>query len=250
MDVHALDIAIPFGAKILATRSGVVRFVEQDDEYKFVAKPVPHYRDRRNGIQIRHIDGTEALYGHIRKGSSRVAVGDTVTAGQAIAECGHSNGPHLHFAVYMPEGRKLRTFPFRFGTRQEPNGQILTKGNFYLRPESKAPYPTNAVERMETTTRRNHVRDTFDQQEPVRVAVHFAYPGDFPLRIRFRRPHIETLIEREIHWHHTKMGAWCDLSADDTERHHGTWTAIAYLGDLRVSEVRFHVNRTPVATGR
>ena len=52
-------------------------------------------------VVVLHGDRTRALYGHIKKGSARVMKGDTVRVGQPLAECGFSNGAHLHFEVEL-----------------------------------------------------------------------------------------------------------------------------------------------------
>ncbi len=55
-----------------------------------------------NYIIIRHGDGLYSLYAHLKKDSLRVAEGDTVKAGDAIAEAGNtgmSTAPHLHFQL-------------------------------------------------------------------------------------------------------------------------------------------------------
>lgn len=52
-----------------------------------------------NHVTIRTSRGTYALVAHLRRGSARVAVGDTVRAGQQVGECGNSGNssePHVH----------------------------------------------------------------------------------------------------------------------------------------------------------
>ncbi|MFF1919085.1 M23 family metallopeptidase [Streptomyces sp. NPDC058221] len=47
-------------------------------------------------------DGTYAMYAHLRHGSLRVREGETVRAGQPLAECGNSGNstePHVHFQL-------------------------------------------------------------------------------------------------------------------------------------------------------
>ncbi|WP_063777826.1 M23 family metallopeptidase [Amycolatopsis japonica] len=58
-------------------------------------------------VRIRHDDGTITVYGHIN--DYGVRAGQRVEAGQVIAEVGNkgiSTGPHLHFEVWEPGGRK------------------------------------------------------------------------------------------------------------------------------------------------
>lgn len=52
-----------------------------------------------NHVVVRTPDGVHALAAHLRRGSLRVAPGDTVVAGQQVAECGNSGNssePHVH----------------------------------------------------------------------------------------------------------------------------------------------------------
>lgn len=55
-----------------------------------------------NYIKIRHADGTETWYWHLKKWSIKVKVGQWVGCGVYIAKVGssgYSTGPHLHFGV-------------------------------------------------------------------------------------------------------------------------------------------------------
>ena len=59
-------------------------------------------------VRVRHADGTITVYGHINR--STVRVGETVAAGQVIAEVGNrgrSTGPHLHIEVVKVGGKKV-----------------------------------------------------------------------------------------------------------------------------------------------
>jgi murein DD-endopeptidase MepM/ murein hydrolase activator NlpD len=60
-----------------------------------------------NYIKIRHSDGKESWYWHLKKWSIRVRVGDYVPCGIYIAKVGSSGyatGPHLHFHVKLASG--------------------------------------------------------------------------------------------------------------------------------------------------
>jgi murein DD-endopeptidase MepM/ murein hydrolase activator NlpD len=93
---QAYDFLIPVGEPVVAARSGIVRVVKDDS-------PDDGQGTDHNHIMIEHEDGTAAFYVHLQQGSSLVAVGETVEAGQTIANAGHSGTPdvvHLHFGVY------------------------------------------------------------------------------------------------------------------------------------------------------
>lgn len=93
----AVDFEMPIGTRIVATRGGLVTFIEE------------RYTDgnriggQENQVIILHDDGTVAQYAHLTKNGALVAAGDRVTQGQVIGlsgDTGASIGPHLHFNVY------------------------------------------------------------------------------------------------------------------------------------------------------
>jgi len=86
-----IDIGAPSGTTIVAAASGTVVLAQW-------------YGGYGNCVIIEHKDGFRTLYGHIRSGGIKVKVGDTVEAGEKIAEVGstgNSTGNHLHFGVYV-----------------------------------------------------------------------------------------------------------------------------------------------------
>lgn len=60
-----------------------------------------------NAVFVEHIDGTTALYGHMKEGSlTNKNVGDSVVTGEflgIVGSSGYSTGPHLHFEYWDPD---------------------------------------------------------------------------------------------------------------------------------------------------
>lgn len=86
--LHAgVDIGVPIGTPVYAAKSGKVIFAD------FLG-------NAGNAIMIQHDGGMETRYYHLNK--VKVESGQTVKAGEEIAESGNtggSTGPHLHFEV-------------------------------------------------------------------------------------------------------------------------------------------------------
>jgi len=118
----ALDLAAAAGTPVLAARAGAVMqvidgFAEGGSDASL--------KDRANLVRVLHADGSMGLYAHIATGSARVAVGEAVTPGRALAQVGSvgwSSAPHLHFAVQANDGRELLSLPFRMSA---PDGTAL-----------------------------------------------------------------------------------------------------------------------------
>ena len=84
----AIDLAAPSGTPIYAADGGVVVKAERSSSYG-------------NYVMIRHDNGQETLYAHMRS-EPFVSVGERVYQGQQIGEVGmtgFATGPHLHFEV-------------------------------------------------------------------------------------------------------------------------------------------------------
>lgn len=92
-DRHSgLDIAVPMGSYVRASRAGRVEAAGEDPVYGLF-------------VRLRHTDGYRSLYGHNRW--LFVQDGDSVTQGEVIAlsgSSGRSTAPHLHFEVTGDEG--------------------------------------------------------------------------------------------------------------------------------------------------
>lgn len=123
--IYAVDIPMPVGTPIVASREGVVMEVQQD--YYGSGQDRERFGARANAIRIHHADGSMAIYAHLDVESALVRPGDVVLAGETIARSGNtgfSSGPHLHFAIQVNAGMRLESVPFSFlqagGKRVEP----------------------------------------------------------------------------------------------------------------------------------
>jgi len=70
-----------------------------------------------NYIVIDHGNGEFSHLGHLKPGSVKVAVGDKVRAGQAIAQVGTSGSslfPHLHYELAASPGTEGEGLPSQF----------------------------------------------------------------------------------------------------------------------------------------
>ena len=82
-----LDIAATYGTKIQVVASGTITHASYNGAYG-------------NLVKVDHGNGLETWYAHTRK--MYVSVGQTVKAGEVIAEVGstgNSTGPHLHLEI-------------------------------------------------------------------------------------------------------------------------------------------------------
>ena len=109
---YALDIALPVGTPLFATRDGVVIAAVDTHTGGGLA---PQYRGKSNHLRLRHADGTMTLYAHLQAGSLRVRRGDRVKVGQRVAasgDTGYSSGPHLHLALQIDKAGRRESIPF------------------------------------------------------------------------------------------------------------------------------------------
>ena len=88
-----IDIAVPYGAKIVAADTGTVITSTYEASYG-------------NYVVVSHGNGRTTLYAHLS--SRSVSVGQAVTQGQTVGLCGStgvSTGPHLHFEISVNGSR-------------------------------------------------------------------------------------------------------------------------------------------------
>ncbi|GHA05108.1 peptidoglycan DD-metalloendopeptidase family protein [Oceanisphaera arctica] len=127
---YALDIALPIGTPLYATRDGVVMAaVDHHVGGGLKAK----YRGKANHLRLRHADGTMTLYAHLQTGSLQVKEGDKVKVGQRVAASGHtgySSGPHLHLALQVDNQGRRESVPFTLHGSYPVAGRWLLAGEW------------------------------------------------------------------------------------------------------------------------
>ena len=118
----AIDFALPEGTSVVAARAGTVMQVQAG--YQGNGQDRHHDLARANLVRVLHEDGSMAVYAHLQHNGVLVRPGEQVQAGQHIGlsgNTGYSAAPHLHFAVQVNAGMRLRSIPARIVT---PQGEL------------------------------------------------------------------------------------------------------------------------------
>ena len=104
---NAVDFVAPENTTVLAAAPGTVTYVMDDSN---IGGPSVNFWGYSNFISIKHQNEEYTRYDHLAFGSSKVKVGDIVSAGQEIAKVGMTGFtylPHLHFQVFVFTGPNL-----------------------------------------------------------------------------------------------------------------------------------------------
>jgi len=100
-----------------------------------------------NRVVIEHAGGSRTGYNHLATGQIKVWVGKTVGKGELIAMMGNtgdSQGTHLHFEFYMPNGDRVDPKPYftkdmpGSGTDLEANERQVVSGGGYANARTAA----------------------------------------------------------------------------------------------------------------
>ena len=109
---YAFDFGMPDGRKVVAARDGRVVTVKEDSNTSCNSKACIPYA---NYVRIRHEDGTDTLYYHLKYQKVFVEEGQCVSRGQVIAESdttGWCTGAHLDFTRHEWGQWKSRRISF------------------------------------------------------------------------------------------------------------------------------------------
>ncbi len=138
-----------FGQPVFAVCDGKVIYAtgEHEDDKNFDVKkllqnPLELYG---NCIAIEHPNGSVSIYGHLKKNSISVKVGDVVKSKQEIARIGVSGSsffPHLHFEVRTSIKNDAEGLPSFFSNLKQIKGKVVVPvksglaetGMIYLSP--------------------------------------------------------------------------------------------------------------------
>jgi len=122
-----------YNKPVLAPADGIVEEVIDTVDDNEIGR-VDTINNWGNTIVIRHLPGLYTQLSHLKKGSFKVAKGDSVKHGDLLAHCGNSGRspvPHLHFQVQITPTLGSRTidYPFAYYYEKEETKQLLNQFN-------------------------------------------------------------------------------------------------------------------------
>ena len=130
---NALDFTMPVGTEIFAARAGVVIKVVQVYNQSC---PERRCTEFNNYIIIYHDDGTFSRYDHIKQNGALVKEGDVIKENQLIGYSGNvgfSNGPHLHFMVFIQHLMNVESIKTKFKINDGNETKMLLEKETYTR---------------------------------------------------------------------------------------------------------------------
>lgn len=135
-ELNAYDFGLKLGEKVHSARKGKVIFVKDNSNENCFNESC---KEKANSIAIIHDDGTMAMYGHLKFRGSLVKINQEIGEGELIGysgNTGYSSGAHLHFEVFLQDitnGKKITINP-KFKTKNNPSGEYIKPGKYYIKP--------------------------------------------------------------------------------------------------------------------
>jgi PKD repeat protein len=138
---YAFDFGMPDGHKVVASREGRVVAIKKDSNTGCNSKAC---NKQANYVRIRHQDGTDTLYYHLKYRGVFVELNQFVSRGQVIAESdttGWVTGAHLDFTRH--KWGQWRSIPISFA--DVPGDGVPKTGGWY----TSGNYPTGGTTALE-----------------------------------------------------------------------------------------------------
>lgn len=101
------------GRDIVASAPGFVDFVNDGEFDRCTSGTCEGGGGFGNFVKLKHPDGKNTFYAHLKQGSTTVTAGQRVTCGQKLGEMGssgNSTGPHIHFELRQVDGASMDPF--------------------------------------------------------------------------------------------------------------------------------------------
>ena len=130
---NSLDFTMPIGTSILAAREGIVVKVVENNNQNCADRSCAAFN---NYILLYHNDGTFSRYVHLKQNGAVVEEGDIVKENDLIGYSGNvgwSNGPHLHFMVFIQRIDKEETVKTKFKINDGKESAYLIEKATYTR---------------------------------------------------------------------------------------------------------------------
>lgn len=175
--------AMDAGRDIVAAADGDVTYTHDGEFDRCTTGSCAGGSGFGNWVKIKHPDGKETYYGHMRKGTVAVKVGDKVTCGQKLGQvgsAGYSTGPHLHFE---PRTGTTASDPFGGGGCGAATAFWLEQGAYKALPGQKCevttpPPPMNqppkgSFDSADCANIRGWAQDPDDPTKPLDVHLYF-----------------------------------------------------------------------------
>lgn len=124
---NSLDFKMPIGTEVLAARDGIVIKVVKQFNQNCAEKKCAEFN---NYVLIYHNDGTFSKYIHLKRNGVVVKEGDQIKENELIGYSGNvgwSNGPHLHFMVFLQYIDQVETLKTKFKINDGKDIRLLSE---------------------------------------------------------------------------------------------------------------------------
>ena len=203
-----------------------------------------------NHVILEHAGGIRTIYAHLKKNSIRVRVGDSVQAGEELAEIGSSGSStdaHLHFEVRDASDRMVDPFqgpcgnPVSWWAEQPPYENAFQVLDYGM---------TNFEPTLEQLKERPATRTDFRRNDPLFlfwVQVKSVKAGDVA-RVEFYNPQGRLFRRSEFRhdrYYRYSWWYWFWLREAWVGEPTGRWTVRYYLNNRLYVTMPFFVHPTP-----